>query len=314
MNDKQPRIVVVGSINMDLVLRVPRIVRAGETLAGSEMRLIPGGKGANQAVAAARLGADVAMVGRVGGDEYGQALLAGLRAANVDVSEVRESTGSSGLAWIQVDEAGENSIVILAGANGELSADDVIGAEATIAAADVLLLQLEIPMEAIVAAIKIAQRHDVPVQLDPAPASDNLELPWSNIVTLCPNEGELSQLTTLTESVGGTTDLVARARQLIERGVRQVVVTRGAQGAISVTADEVAERDGFSVQAVDTTAAGDAFRAAWAVATARRFTTQDSLEFANATGALAASQAGAQPSLPTREQVDCLITTRPTHP
>lgn len=305
VSGKGVRVVVVGSINLDLVLRVPRIVAPGETLAGSELREIPGGKGANQAVAAARLGAHVTMVGRVGSDAYGQTLLASLSDSSVDVSHVAVSPGTSGLAWIQVDDRAENSIVILPGANGLLSIDDVRRAEEAIAAADVVLLQLEIPIPTIVAAIELANRHHVPVLLDPAPVADDLPLPWSKIDTICPNQTELQRLTSSDSSHGASKQVESEQAALLQaKGVKRIVVTRGALGANCYLGPKLISAPAFQIKAVDSTAAGDAFRAAFAVALAERCGEEEALRFACAAGALASTVAGAQPSLPTREAID----------
>lgn len=304
-----PRVVVVGSINLDLVLRVPRIVSPGETLSGSELQEIPGGKGANQAVAAARLGASVSMVGRVGTDSYGQQLLQALQDANVDTSHVNRSTGSSGLAWIQVDDQGENSIVILPGANGQLTSRDVEQAEELIKQADVVLLQLEIPIPTIIATIELAHRHSVNVQLDPAPVADDLPLPWSKIDLLCPNETELVRLTrSLTSSSDATP--ATRAAALLDLGVSNVIVSQGPLGASHYSRQGESHRDAFPIQAVDTTAAGDTFRAALAVAMAEGQSINDAMTFANAAGALAATVHGAQPSLPTRQAIELFLSSR----
>jgi ribokinase len=173
----RPRIVVVGSINMDLVFRTQRLARPGETVAGHSFRQIPGGKGANQAVAAARLGAQVAMVGRVGNDEFGSTLLDGLKRESIDVTHVtRTSDVASGLAVIGVDDSGENSITVLSGANGQLSPADVVSAESVFQQADVLLLQLEIPISTVHKAIETGRRYGLKIILDPAPAGDGLIL------------------------------------------------------------------------------------------------------------------------------------------
>ncbi|HRE99278.1 MAG TPA: ribokinase [Pirellulaceae bacterium] len=316
--ERPVRVVVVGSINMDLVVRLERLPAPGQTVFGRELSEIPGGKGANQAVAAARMGAVTSMVGRVGDDAYGVSLCAALSAAGVDVSQVTTTPGSSGLALIGVDDVGENSIVILPGANGAVGPEDVAAADRTIAAADVMLLQLEIPLAAVRAAIAAAKRHGVRVLLDPAPAIPDLHLDWTGIDRLCPNETELALLLgrdpsdLIASGELGSRDLLsAGAVGLAARGVGRVVVTLGAAGAMSVGADGTAiEVPAFPVDVVDSTAAGDAFRGALAVALAEGRSEAESLRLAAAAGALAASSLGAQPSLPTRAAVDRLAASR----
>lgn len=300
----RPRVVVLGSINMDLVAEVPHIPAAGETLTGHSLSYIPGGKGANQAVAAARLGAEVRMCGRLGDDAFSSTLRQGLIDNGIDVTHVLDTAGaSSGVAWIHVDTAGRNSITVIPGSNGQVTPADVRGWEAVIQAADVLLLQLEIPCDAVAEAIGLARHHHVPVVLDlaPIPPHPLPESLWTADV-LSPNQIEAAQL------VGfPVTDLASAERAaavLLTRGPRSVVIKLGELGALLATRDHPPVHiPAVPVTPVDTTAAGDAFTAAFAVAWAEGHAWQVATEFACRAGAAATLTRGAQPSMPTRDQL-----------
>jgi ribokinase len=301
-------IVVFGSINMDLVSRTPRLPVPGETLRGSDFFTAPGGKGANQAVACARLGASVAMIGRVGEDVFGAALRDGLRKFGVDVGSVISTPGPSGVAVIAVDERGENSIIIIPGANDQIGIDDLERLEAALHSADHLLLQLEIPLEAVTAAARRAHERAVRVILDPAPASripDEL-CNLTDIIT--PNETECAAL------VGFAVTDIPQAEQaaqvLRQRGVKQVIIKLGARGAYLHDGKTGELVPGFSVKTVDTTAAGDAFNGALATAIERGQDLRAAVRFANAVGALSTTKHGAQPSMPTLEEVEKFLTER----
>lgn len=295
----QPGIVVVGSINMDLVVRAPRHPLPGETILGSSFATFPGGKGANQAVAAARLGqpGQVRMVGRVGADEFGETLLSTLRREGVDTRFVWPTQAiSSGLALITVSDAGQNNIVVVPGANGRLTPQDVQSAEAAFEGAGVVLLQLEIPLETAAAAAQLARVHGARVVLNPAPArelpTDFLDL----MDILVPNEHELALLT-------GQPERTQAARALVTAR-RAVVVTLGGQGVWGVTSQGEWQVAPYVVPVVDTTAAGDAFVGALGVAITEGKNLYEAARFGNAAGALAVTQAGAQPSLPTRAALE----------
>ncbi|MDY0166410.1 MAG: ribokinase [Thermoguttaceae bacterium] len=301
------RIVVVGSVNMDLVARVPRLPRPGETVGGRSFDTIPGGKGANQAVAAARLGASVAMIGRVGGDAFAGPLIASLRSHGVEAGTVLPTPDCpSGIATIGVEDSGENAIIVVAGANGRVTPADVAAAEPIISAADTVLLQLEIPVESVVAAAALARRHGVRVVLNPAPAPAALPDELLRADAICPNETEAIALTGLS---GDGADLAARqARWLAERGAGLGMVTLGARGAVYCEASgEPVHVPPFEVRAIDTTAAGDAFAGALAVALSEGAAGAAAVRFACAAGALAATRPGAQPAMPSRDEVELLI-------
>jgi len=299
-------ITVVGSLNMDLVVRSPRIPQPGETIIGGEFRTAPGGKGANQAVAAARLGGQVSMVGRVGNDAFARSLVNGLAADGVDHAFViQDPKAATGVAFIVVDDAGENSIVVASGANMRLSPADVDAAEAAISAADVLLVQLEVPLTAVVQAARAAHAHGAMVILNPAPACPLPHELLSLVDVLVPNESETALLTRL--PVGALPEIEAAAMALCDLGVDTVMLTLGEQGALLVEKGETELVPAFEVTPVDTTAAGDAFVGGFALALAEGRSLTDAVRWGNAAGALATTKLGAQPSLPTRKAVEALI-------
>jgi ribokinase len=291
---------------MDLVARTPRLPGAGETVLGTgDLLSIPGGKGANQAVAAARLGADVHMVGRVGNDAFGRTLLNGLRAERVNTKFVRRTAGvATGCASILVDARGENCIVVSPGANARVTPADVDAAETIIRRAAVVVLQLEIPLATVRRAIALARKHGVPAVLDPAPVPPG-ELPDAlyRVDVLSPNEHEAAQLAGVRRAAPSTV-----AARLIKRGLKRLVLKLGAKGSLSVDPAGVTRRaKPFRVKAIDTTAAGDAFTGALAVAMAEGMEIDAALRFANAAGALCCSRMGAQPALPTRGEVERVV-------
>ncbi|MBM4070815.1 MAG: ribokinase [Planctomycetes bacterium] len=301
-------VVVVGSINMDLVVRVPRLPRPGETLHARDFRAIPGGKGANQAVAAARLGARVTMIGKVGDDAYGSRLIEGLAGEGVNVEHVAVAPGCpSGQAVIAVDDAGQNSIMVVPGANQLLTPDDVLRHEDAIGFGGVMLVQLEVPLETVAAALQLARAKEFVTILDPAPAPD-AALPRDLLCAdfLTPNQSEAAALTGIdSDSTEGAERAAATLR---ESGARLVVVKRGADGALlSSSSRGNISVPTFPVPVVDTTAAGDAFNAGLAVALAELRTIPNAVHFACAAGALATTRPGAQPAMPSRAEVDDLM-------
>lgn len=315
MNDniKQPRLAVLGSINMDLVIRCRRLSRPGETLLADDAREVPGGKGANQAVAAARLGAQVAMIGRVGSDGFASSLLANLRAENVDTGAVVSTPDCpSGLAVVSVDSGGENSITVVPGANGRVTPADVESAADVIRNADVLLLQLETPVEAVLAGIHIARAAGTRVILDPAPAPTNLPAGLLNVDALCPNESEAAAI------LGCEIDSIDAARSAVLDlqgfGAANAIITLGANGAIFCdSSGHVQHVPTAKVDAVDTTAAGDAFAAALGVFWAEGRSFAEAVQSACFAGALVASRHGAQVAMPTRDEIAVLIAKTPKH-
>lgn len=298
-------IVVVGSINMDLVVHAPYHPQPGETILGSDFQTYPGGKGANQAVAAARLGGRVLMVGRVGNDAFGDSMLANLRKDGIDTRYVQRTEGvASGVALITVSDSGQNNIVVVPGSNARLSPKDIQDAEPALREASVILLQLEIPIETVTEAIHLAKKHGVTVVLNPAPAHVLSQTILSQVDTLVPNENELLQLT-------GETNIQRAIETLTMVGVKRLIVTLGSEGVL--VADDAGQTHllPHHVKVVDTTAAGDAFVGAFAVALTEGKNTRIAAEWGNAAGALAVTGAGAQPSLPTRAMFDTFLALNP---
>jgi ribokinase len=300
------RITVVGSLNMDLVVRSARIPSPGETILGHEWVTVPGGKGANQAVAAARMGGQVSMVGRVGTDTFAQPLLDNLTTAKIDYAHVRRDPQSAtGIALITVDDHGENSIVVVSGANMRLSPQDVDVAGQTIASSRVLLLQLESPLETVIHAAQYAHQQGVTVVLNPAPALALPEHLYPLVDIIIPNETETALLTGL--PVDTPSALGNAARALLAKGVRRVILTLGSQGALIADEGGIQRVPAFQVTPVDTTAAGDAFVGAFAVAFSEGQPLEQSVRWGNAAGALATTRLGAQTSLPNRARVLALL-------
>jgi len=297
-----PRIAVVGSINMDLVVRCGRLPRPGETIIADDAREIPGGKGANQAVAAARLGAKVSMIGRVGSDSFADRLLDNLRHERVDTAHtLRTEDCASGLAIISVEATGENSITVVPGANGHMTPNDIDAASDKIERAEVLLLQLEIPMEVVLAAIRVARDANTRVILDPAPVPDHVPNGLLDVDFICPNESEAAAL--LGQSADSIEDVIA-AKSLAKRGPGTAIITLGSRGAVVCETSGLCQHiPSIDVQAVDTTAAGDAFAGAFGVSLAEKSSILDAVRFGCIAGAIAASRIGAQPSIPIRSEI-----------
>ena len=295
------KVLVVGSINMDLVVRVPRSPLPGETVLGGDFETFPGGKGANQAVAAARMGGEVTMVGRVGSDNFGDTLIQGLIEDNIKTTYViKDSETPTGIAMIAVAANGENMIVVAPGANYKVSEVDVTNAREIMRDTDLLLLQLECPMEAVTAAIDLAKAYDIPVVLNPAPAQPLSQALLANVDILTPNETELMML-------AGEDTVDKAIEKVLSWGTKNLVVTLGANGARVVTEGVDRHIPAHEITAVDTTAAGDAFNGALAVAFAEGKPLMEAVDYGMAAGALAATRRGAQPSLPTRDAVESLI-------
>jgi ribokinase len=295
-------IVVVGSSNTDMIIRVPRIPRAGETLLGGEFLTAAGGKGANQAVGAARAGGTVTFVARVGRDAFGDQAIAGLRRDGIDVSCVfRDRLTASGVALIFVAKDGENSIAVAGGANAKLSPADVKKATRAIRSAALLVTQLETPLATVTAAAEVAAKAGVPVVLNPAPARPLANSLLKLISILTPNETEAELLTGIkvTDEAGAA----MACAKLRSRGVRTVILTLGERGAFLADVDGQRLVPGFKVKTVDSTAAGDIFNGALAVALAEGKTVLDAVRFANAAAALSVTRLGAQPSAPTRADI-----------
>lgn len=301
-------VVVVGSINIDLVANTEKIPIEGETVLGKSFRIHPGGKGANQAVAVARLGYPVRMVGRLGDDSFGVQLKAHLESAGVDVAGVAVSPGTSGIAMIVVAEKGENSIVITPGANARLTPQDLDANLEIIRSAGIVLTQLEIPIETVRHLAEICSREEVPLILDPAPAK---ELPLDllkNIEWFTPNETEAAFFIGHSNGVANTLDPVPMAQRLLRNGMRGVVLKLGSRGAYLASATgQTAFLDPFPAGAIDTTAAGDAFNGAFATGLMLNMGPVEAARFATAAAAISVTRAGAQPSMPGMEEVEQMM-------
>ena len=302
MNEFRRPIFVVGSINMDLVARAPRIPLAGETLTGSGFDTTPGGKGANQAVAIARLGYPVVMAGKVGEDVFGQALLDNLNRAGVGTAAVESVPGPSGVALIEVASNGENSIVVVPGANGEVDCASIDHHAGLILSAGMVLCQLEVPLATVNHVLALCVEAGVPVMLDPAPAAPLPEETWGRIAWFTPNESEAALY------VGEGRSAEEAAGQLLARGLHGVVLKRGGEGAyVAVAGGEAGWVPTFRVEAVDTVGAGDCFNAAFAVALLEGRDPWAAARFASAAAAISVTRRGAQASMPARAEVAAFL-------
>jgi ribokinase len=300
------RIVVVGSSNTDMIVKLPHIPKPGETVSGGAFSTAAGGKGANQAVAAARAGADVALVARVGEDSFGEEAVAGFVGDGIDVTRVtRNPAAPSGVALIFVDEKGENSIAVAPGANATLTPEDVEAAKELITGADVLVMQLETPTESVERAAALAREHGVKVILNPAPARPLSDEILGNVSILTPNESEAELLTGV--QVADDAGAEEAAKALVARGVDTVILTLGSRGAYVFESGSGELVPGFEVQAVDTTAAGDVFNGSLAVGLSEGKPLADAVRFANAAAALSVTKLGAQPSAPDRSEIEAFL-------
>ena len=297
------KVLVVGSLNMDFAVYMERRPQAGETVMAQGMKLVPGGKGANQAYALGKLGADTSMIGAVGTDTFGEQMLANLENVGVATDGIKKIAGTeTGKAFIEIEKSGQNSISVIAGANAAVDEALVQEQEDKFAQADAVVMQLEIPMPSVVAAAKLAKKHGKTVVLDPAPARKDLpdEL-WAQVDITKPNETELALLTGLPTNT--EEEVVTAAKSLVAKGVKNVLVTLGGDGTMRVSADKVEKFPAYKVKAVDTTAAGDCFLAAFM----SRFDGSnyaEAIDFGAKASAIAVTRQGAQTSIPTVEEVE----------
>lgn len=304
--DRKPKVTVVGSCNIDLVVRAPRIPVAGETILGGPFFTGPGGKGANQATGAARLGADVTFVAKLGRDAFGDQAAANLEREGVRPEYVqRTAKAATGVAFIVVDDAGENMIIVASGANAQLSPADVDAAGPALVGADVALFQLESPLATVIHAASMARAAGVKVILNPAPGRRLEPELLATVDVLTPNETELQRITEM--PVETLTQIELAARTLLMQGVKTVVVTLGAKGALAVTSAGARYVPAYQVEVVDTTGAGDAFNGALAVALAEGQPLVDAVAFANAAAALQVMKSGAAAAMPRRAEVEALV-------
>ncbi|MEM9159564.1 MAG: ribokinase [Verrucomicrobiota bacterium] len=301
---KSKRVVVVGSSNTDMIVNVERIPAPGETILGGEFSMAAGGKGANQAVAVARIGGDASLVARVGDDTFGNQAIENFRKDGIDVSQVKiDESEASGVALINVAASGENSISVASGANSKLSENDVEAAAAAIESAGAVLTQLETPLETVERLVRLSKEKGVPLILNPAPARALSDELLKDVAVITPNESEAEILTGI--KVIDVSTAKQAAASLREKGVGVVIITLGAKGAYVSCEDHEQLIEGFPVEPIDTTAAGDTFNGAFASEMAKgELSILDMIRFANAAAAMSVTRAGAQPSIPRRGEVE----------
>lgn len=300
--ETQPGVAVLGSISIDVTAFAPRLPGPGETVVGNRFSMAPGGKGANQAIAAARFGAPTWMVGCVGSDVFADLAVAGLSDQAVDTRLVRRVPGATGVAHIRVDAEGQNDIVIARLANGEVTEEDAQHAIGVLGSSvRVLMLQLEVPVAATVTAAQVAAQSGLQVILDPAPAATLPEEVWQHVDVVTPNESEATALTGV--RVVDPTTARAAAAWFLDRGVRQVLITLGGRGAVRVAADACVSYEPPAVEVVDTTAAGDAFSGVLGAAMAVGMDIDQACRLGTAAGALAVTRIGASPAIPSRDEI-----------
>ena len=310
---QQPKVTVLGSANVDLVIRAERMPTKGETLIGETFDIFTGGKGFNQATAAARLGADVTLIGKIGDDPFGEMLRTAIESENIDSQFVKtDAEGGTGIATIIVEPDGDNSIIIVPRANMCITSEDIANAADSIAEAAVLLLQLETPIEASQTAINIAKANDTTVILDPAPARPLPPSLLSQVDILTPNATEATVLSghAVTTPETGITAAKALQTQITTDGHSAVVLTLGEQGVLVCTPTQFTHLPAISVDAVDTTGAGDAFSGALATALANGDELSEAVKFATDAGAAAVTVLGATPSMPTPDKIETILSAR----
>ena len=301
-----PKICMLGSLNIDMTIFVPHFNQPGESLTGTDLKIFTGGKGGNQSIACARLGADVQMIGCLGSDAGGGMYRDVLEKEGIDTKFVATAENvASGTAFIEVVPSGENRIAVAQGANDVLNPEIVRAGEEAIAACDVYMSQLENPMDAIMEGLRLAKKHGRTVVLDPAPARPLPDEIFALCDYLTPNETELEIITGM--PVDTVEQAITAARTLIAKGAKAVINKRGAAGSLLITADDARMFPGFTVRAVDTTAAGDSFNAGFSLGIARGYAIEDAIKLGNAVGALSTTKSGAQAAMPTQAEVDTFL-------
>jgi ribokinase len=302
------KILVVGSSNTDLIIKVPEIPRPGQTLLGGDFHTFQGGKGANQAVAAARGGGDVVFIASVGNDSYGAESIKGYKLDNINTEDIKICRNhSSGIAMITISNTGENAIAVASGANAELKPEDLDEAEEAFHEAEYMLVQLETPLDTVQKAVELCAEFDTKVILNPAPAAELPDEIISLVDVITPNESEAESLTGV--KVQDDNDAKKASEILHERGIQTVIITLGSRGAfLSDRITGISKMvPGFKVEAIDTTAAGDVFNGQLAVALAEGFSLEDAVLQSHAAAALSVQKLGAQSSIPRREQTDYFL-------
>jgi len=303
----KPKITVIGSSNTDLVAKVLRMPAPGETILGAEFITAPGGKGANQAVTVARLGCEVTFITKIGQDAFGDQMIENFKSDGIATNFVfRDEQTPSGVALIFVDEAGENTIAVASGANAHLSTEEIDQAETAIETADVVLLQLEVPLQTVEHAISIASSANIPIILNPAPAQlPSLGFLNEKVTFLTPNEVEAASLTGI--QVKDDSSAEKAGKELLQYGISHVILTLGGLGAMLVNAEKSIRIPTRQVEVVDTTAAGDVFNGALTSAIAKGEDIEEAIKYANAAATLSVTKMGAQPSIPTAAEVSNFI-------
>ncbi|MGB9681858.1 MAG: ribokinase [bacterium] len=307
MNNK---IIVVGSINMDLVIKTKRIPNPGETVMGESFYRAPGGKGANQAVAISKLGGNVHFIGKVGLDPFGNELTNSLVREGVDVEYLLQDENTpTGVALIIVDESGENTIVVAPGANMDLEREDIDKSKKLFSQAKILLTQLEIPLETVKYSLELARNFNMLSILNPAPARSLTEEILSLVDIITPNELELKTITG--KDFSSEEEIVRSARSLLDYGIKATIVTLGGKGALCVEREDVFHISAIKVNPVDTTAAGDAFNGALALKLSEGSQLKEAVSYANVVAGITVTRKGAQPSIPYRKEVEDYIKMKP---
>lgn len=297
------KIIVIGSSNTDMIIKSPRIPKPGETILGGVFTTVAGGKGANQAVAAARVGGNVTFICKLGDDILGDQSFANFQQENINVDAIkRENNCASGVALILVDDHGENSISVAPGANGTLTPQDLVDFQPIIASSDIMIIQLEIPIETVAKAIELGDKSNVKIILNPAPAQVLDDKLLSKVSILTPNETEAELLTGM--PVNDEKSAIRAAEFLLGKGVQTVILTMGSKGALVTDKNGSTLHKGFKVTAIDTTAAGDIFNGVLGVSISEGKEIGTAVKYANAASALAVTKLGAQPSAPTKDEID----------
>ncbi len=298
-------ICVIGSLNMDLVVNVDTMPKPGQTLLGGNFKEIPGGKGANQAVAMARLEGNVSMIGKVGNDSFGKTLIEALNNDNVNTNHVHIANCSTGVAFITVDKNAQNAIVVAPGANFQLTKDDIDKNIDCIKNSDIVVIQLETPLETVKYALQVAKDLNKYTILNPAPAVKLDDEIIKNVDLLTPNETELEIIAEI--KIENEDDINKAANKIVEKGVKELIITLGSKGSLYINEEKSFFKPAYKVKAVDTTAAGDSFTGALAVALSNNKTMEEAMDFASKVGALSVIKKGAQSSLPTLKDVENFV-------